>query len=728
MPAGGARRSRWAGGRGLAALAVAGLGLLGVTVGTASPAAAATSDTPATSATSAASPEAPGEQPASVTVPDAAADPLLGTDPEAAADAEPSPAPSPAPPPTPSATPSTAPPAGVISANPDGQVSYDEASRLIDEIAAEAGEPTPDMLRSLLGSTVGDHPWGSYELGASVGGLEHLLSAWARIVFEVGKQIVLFATWVLEFVLDFDLGRYLARVVGAIAEANVLRLEDPAGPLPATVPLRALAATAAVAHAGWQVLRHRGHAAMSELLVGALIAAVGGYVLTNAGSAACTGLSVMGELTTGTFALADPDAEIPAARGDWCGDGVAVAGPAAGGSPAADVVADVFVHEPYLLLQWGVVPEAGTSCRRVADALVAARGWGNADFPRGQMDAAGCTAMATFNEDLTAPRVAGAAAYAAGATAFAVAVLLTAGTLLVAQVAGAVLVLAMPFALVIGIAPGAGRDLLARWVHGVLKVAVLFLGSGFVLAVLLTAVSAVQTMTANDGVLVRMLGSTGVAWSLVLLRGRVMGQGRHLAHGVARRATGGRDVGAVGRGPGQAAVAGTYAVADLAATVHGGVVAGAAAIRGVRRLTGGSMRSAGVQRGLAARHRATATLGEPAVAADAASQRRHRPPGPPPDVQAVATLLPARPPAPGPPRTRAATAVDPPAAGPRRTAPDAGAIAGGGRDRGGADGAPEEVSSSADPGPAVHRPTTPSSPPRRPAAPAPVDPDAGGST
>jgi hypothetical protein len=480
-------------------------------------------------------------------------------------------------------TPAPAPPVGASADDAAPSGVPDAGGRDVEEVLAEIRDHDVEAAGGgVLGALVGDGgiPWAHYDLGTSVGLFERLMADWMRLTFGLGLSVVALATWVLELVAGFGLGRALAQQVGPVA-GGYAELLDVGGAL----PLRHLALMAAVASAGWQVLRHRAQAAVPELLASLLIAVVGAGLLQTADRAACTGLSVMAELTVGTIQLGGAAAGAPQAAAaappprDWC---TAPEEAGAGGPPPLDgeaLVAGAFVHEPFLLLQWGVVPPVGSPCRRVADALVERTAWGHDDQPREWVEAVGCTEMAAFNRELPVGRVVGAAGYALAAGAFGVAVALTAGTLLVAQVAGALLVLAMPFAVVAGIAPGVGRELLARWVHAVLKVAVLFLGSGFVLSFLVSAVAAVQAGTEDQGLLVRVLSSVAVAWSVVLLRGRVLHGARLAAHGLARSAAGGRDVGPAARGVAAVAADRAYVLADAAATAHAGAIA-AGAVRG----------------------------------------------------------------------------------------------------------------------------------------------------
>lgn len=485
-------------------------------------------------------------------------------------------------------------------ANPPGQVDEATRDRIVEDIRAEDSAPGLDVLGSLLGDIDQPADWDHYDIGASVGLVSRLTVYYTRLIFAAGMWMIAFARWVLGFVLRFDLGRMLVGDIGILTTQYRMLIDGPNG-----IALKEFMLLIAVAHAGWQIFRHRGQAAVAELLVAVVIALSGGYLLANAEHAACRGMSVMGELTVGMIALGSPNVDQATGRADYCGPASMLPDT---GQVFEDTMFGTFVHEPFLLLQWGVVPTPGTSCRAVADALVETRSWDNDNKPRDFMREAGCEQMALFNEEMTSQRTAGALAYSMTAAAFAVAVLLSAGTLLLAQVAGAMLVLALPFAVVVGISPGAGRELLARWVHSLLKVAVLFMGSGFFLALLTTSIHAIQADTEHRSIILRMVASVAVAWGLVVLRGRIFKSMRFGAHSLASRVAGpGADVGGPAQGPGQVAVDRTLQGLEAVGTVH----AGATLAAGAGRVVNGRLQGVGntARRVLLERHHAAAQTG-----------------------------------------------------------------------------------------------------------------------
>lgn len=450
----------------------------------------------------------------------------------------------------------------------DQPVGAAEIDAILDKIAEE-----PDHFRvgvdlgsSLYGGlNEGDYAPGgpralaNYELGAEVDLLDRIVATQARMFFRTGTAAVGLTQHALEWVLRFDLGRVLAEPVTRMADRYRTGIIGP-------LELVHFALLAAVTRAAWLLLRDQGHAGLKELLVALLITAVGAGVAGQADRVACAGLDLLGGTTLAVLTLtSDQPVALDDGKPDLCGGGTGVDMLA----PYRAAVFTTFVHEPFLVLQWGRLPEDDEDgCRLVAEALITKGVWDDGDYPRHRMQEAGCHAMAAFNAHMGADRVVASLAYMLATLAFATAVFLTVGLLLVAQVAGAVLITVMPFALVAGIAPGAGREMLFRWFHAVLKVAVLFLGSAVFLSTLLAGIDALNRGLDGEPVAVRLMAIAGLAWMLVILRRHLFATFRFGARSVAARAAGpNADVGGVGRSPGSVVAGGARAVVGTVATL-----------------------------------------------------------------------------------------------------------------------------------------------------------------
>ncbi|WP_157965739.1 hypothetical protein [Euzebya rosea] len=424
-----------------------------------------------------------------------------------------------------------------------------------------------DLLGAMFGVPGGDTPSSHYELGASVGVLDRIVALQARSLFTIARWTVALGLHVVEWVLRFDLGRVLAGPAGRLAEVYATRVIG-------GLQLIHLALLLAVARGGWLLLRHRAHAGATEIVVAMAITAMATALVAQPTTAACRGLRVLAGTTLAIVDLGTGEADREPGP---CGEPQGSALP----SGFAATAHGTFVADPWMTLQWGSVPTGG--CRQVADALLQKGPWGDDDFPRDRMEEAGCEDHVAFNAHMGVDRLVGALAHLIACVAFAAAIAIVAVMLLLGQVAGALLVVVMPFALTAGIAPGTGRELLARWGHAVLKVGVLFLGSAVLLVLLVEAVHALQTGMQDQPVAMRMLASAGAAWAVVALRRQVFGSMRFAAQSISARAAGpGADVGAVGGDPEQRLKgAATQAVGAAMAVKTGGLSA-VAAMRGSR--------------------------------------------------------------------------------------------------------------------------------------------------
>lgn len=444
------------------------------------------------------------------------------------------------------------------------------AADVADVLEAIEREDPPDragqdLLGAMFGVRDGEVPLSHYELGASVGPIDRIVALQARSLFTTARWVLALGLHLVEWVLGFDLGRML--VDPAVRVAAIYATEVVGG-----LQLIHLALVVAVARGGWLLLRQRAHAGAAELAVALAITAMATAAMARPTTAACDGLRVLAGTTRAVVELGTGGAD---REPGTCGEPQGSALPTSFSATARDT----FVVDPWMTLQWGSVPTGG--CRQVADALVRKGPWGDDDFPRDRMEEAGCEDEMAFNAHMGVDRLVGALAHLLACLAFAAAVGVVAVMLLTGQVAGALLVMVMPFALTAGIAPGAGRELLARWGHAVLKVAVLFLGSAALLVLMVEAVHALQAGMQDQPVAMRMLASAAAAWTAVVLRKQVFGSMRFAAQSVAARAAGpGADVGAVGNDPEQR-------IGGIATQAVGAAVAlktgGASAIAAMRR-------------------------------------------------------------------------------------------------------------------------------------------------
>ncbi len=401
--------------------------------------------------------------------------------------------------------------------------------------APDADGPRPDDLPPRFDDPLfGPVELERYDLGTSTSFLDPTKSVMiflADTFFTIGRWIVGVVVWAVEWVYGFEIGHRLAGVVGTLSDLVGTDLV-------ARLNLGQLALLASVTAAAVHVFRHRGARAVSEVLTAALVLAVGTVATADGGHrVACGGLNVLATVAGDVLALAG-DLSAPAPS-DVCADGPVAAGVV---EPFVTDLVEGYVVEPHLLLNWGQIPEPGSPCRTLAAEVVAWGPWGNHDGPRDAMTGGGCVDMVAFNERVGTDRTVGALAYAAAAGVLGLAVIGVAFTVAVAQVVGAVLVVLMPLALAVGIAPGLGRHLLRTWVAWCLRTALMVLATSFLLAFMVQAVGVLLAATRGEGLVERLALVTAVTVVLLQARKRVTAAAGGLA------VTGARGVAAAGTG------------------------------------------------------------------------------------------------------------------------------------------------------------------------------------
>lgn len=348
---------------------------------------------------------------------------------------------------------------------------------------------------------------------------EHLLGASANLLFTVTRLVTVVSLAVVEWAFELRVAGYLAEPVGTAVDAAQ---EELVGPL----RLRHLVILLAVTWCGWQVLTNRAARGVAELGVSLLLAAGSAVVLASPGRVACGGVEVVRGLSLAVLALAHDDAAAaPPPRGD-CRDVLADPPAVAAARAFTQGAFEAFAGDPHLLLNWGAVPPPGDACREIMEQLRRERVWDTEPEPRDRIRAVpGCEPYAAFNGDMTVDRTAGALISAAAAVVFFLPIVVLAGVLLVAQVAGLLLVMLMPFALAAGVAPDLGRQLLLRWALAVAKAALVILLVALLLAFVVTAWNAIAAATSGSLAERYLLGCALGGGALALTR-RVVSAGR----------------------------------------------------------------------------------------------------------------------------------------------------------------------------------------------------------
>jgi hypothetical protein len=142
---------------------------------------------------------------------------------------------------------------------------------------------------------------------------------------------------------------------------------------------------------------------------------------------------------------------------------------------------------------------------------------------------------------------------------------LVAGTLVAAQLLAVGLIAVMPFALASGVLPGGGRQMLWRWVAGVLRALAAILMMAVFLSFFLVSVKAMLAATEAETLFVRFAVLDLLVILMFVVKSRLLKAGKSLANNIGRRLEGARIGGTNGGSWMGPAAAGAAAGAGVAA-------------------------------------------------------------------------------------------------------------------------------------------------------------------
>jgi hypothetical protein len=348
-------------------------------------------------------------------------------------------------------------------------------------------------------------PTSHYDIGADEGAWNHVdRRIWTfitNLLFTISKSLTMAAYSLLRWAFGFPLGDAFAN---GMASASIQFYG-------AILPWYDLALFATLCAFAFHLLRGRTTVAIGELaLTYVVFVSFLALELNTSGGAARLMASVMtqasgvaGEIAA--TALQDQSTSVegcPAIGAGTNGEGGEVVGLEAVACPFGQSLHAVFVERPYDLLNWGRDLGDATSedgnCAQARDAILLGGPWGARDEPRFMMGAAGCEAEADFNHEPSADR-AGLAGLMVLVTALVlVLVVVSAVTLLAAQILLVCLLAVAPFALLSGILPGSGRSMLWRWLGGLTKSILAVIAIAVFLSLYLLSVEAMATATAGQ--------------------------------------------------------------------------------------------------------------------------------------------------------------------------------------------------------------------------------------
>lgn len=392
---------------------------------------------------------------------------------------------------------------GTALAPPAAAQSQDQTSVQQDDSGDLLGEVVP-------GSEPGRFPTSHYEVDYDAGLFDVMekLQGWlTNVVFGLARWLVRIGIWVITWAYTFAFGNELAEPAGDMARLYEQKLVGPVG-------LREIALFSAVVYAGWQIVRGRLTRGAGELAVSLVIAAAGVVLLRNPSGVLDSGMEIVGRLSGEVLSVTTGSS--PGAGGGES-DGYTQERYEGLLQPLRAGIHRAYVEDPWEMMSFGALLD-GTPCAKARDAILAL-GPASPLKPWDAMDATpGCKSYGEFSKKSTFERLAVATLVLLNAMVVMVLLVLVAGTVVVAQLMGVALVAVMPFAVVGGILPGSGRQLLWRWGSAMLRALLAILVMSFFLSFLLFSLRALLEATAGRGLLERF--AILLLLSVVLFAGR----------------------------------------------------------------------------------------------------------------------------------------------------------------------------------------------------------------
>lgn len=408
--------------------------------------------------------------------------------------------------------------------------------------AAEPSEPpittttTTTCETAPTAGVVPDDCWGRfpsshYDIGCDEGAWNSVGRKVYCLLTDLAYQGARVATasslWLIQWAFGFDVFDRLGLIATDLADALNHNLVGP-------LDLARLAWFYAAAWAGLHALRGRLTTAAGELALSIVLAVAAGFVLANP-AGYLHGLADTVNGASAAVLAAGTDQQPPSDAPDT--ETVI--------EPVQASLHRAFVEEPYDYLNWG--QQLTGACATARDRILIDGPHGGDDEPRQIMRDAGCEPQADFNHDPNSSRLFGAILTFVAAVAAVVLLGFVAMTVIVAKVFTLVLWGLAPLALLGGLLPGAGRELLWRWTTSLLRAALAVIGMSFLLALLLLAMTSVLARTAEVGLVERFALLDAVVAAMFVARKRIMTAGHGWAsslgqHLASRRAGGGREV------------------------------------------------------------------------------------------------------------------------------------------------------------------------------------------
>ena len=399
------------------------------------------------------------------------------------------------------------------------------------------------MEKIVPGEEPGPYPTSHYDIGYDEGAWNHfsrkILGFLTEAAFGLARWFVRVSLWIVNWAMGFGFARRLATPAENVASSYQTRVVQPLGLEYWFLMLAAL-------YGGWHAMRGRLARGGGEFFVSVTVAALAATTLAYPGSFLLNALDKTSQLSfdiASVTTASDPSRPVD---------------PDNPMGPMAEDLHRAFVESPHQLIDWGRTIPEGDPCRATYDAIVASGPWGSKDEPRDAMKAAGCTDEAKFNHDPSPDRLGAAMLVSLGTVFVAVMMVAIAIALVGAQLGVVVAIAIAPFGLVAGVLPGAGRQLMWRWVAGWARSLAAVMMTAVFLSLFLVSLTALLAETSGEALVVQMLVADLVVIVALFKRRKLMAASRRAVTHVTQRLGNARIGGGQGAGGGHAGGRGSW--------------------------------------------------------------------------------------------------------------------------------------------------------------------------
>lgn len=413
-----------------------------------------------------------------------------------------------------------APAANALSTEPSfrPEIDFDE----VPDIELIRREVCPDgRIGTNTDTVVPDDCWNGipsshYDIGCDEGAWNHLSRKgycfFTDFAFQGGRASTSIALWLIGWAFGFGVYDTLGATAIGIADLYTTRIIGPLG-------LNHIVWFYAISWAAFTALRGRLMMAGGELLVSFVAALLAAFLLANPAG-----------YLEGTFRLMGAASTVILTNGEVDDLDSGLDSTHMHVEPLQAQLHETFVEIPYDYINWGTadMPE---QCRYARELILLHGPHGSNGDPRRLMQSIdGCRPLRDFNHDPSGARLFGAFLVLTAAAIMMVLIGLVSLTVIVAQILAVVLFAFAPFAALMAVVPGSGRELAFRWFAALARTVFVVIGMSMVLSLLLLSVQALLDGTTGLGLIERFTLVNVAIVGVFIVRKRIVASGAQLAN------------------------------------------------------------------------------------------------------------------------------------------------------------------------------------------------------